>query len=170
MSEEHYCKRCGRLIWSLKSVERGYGYDCYRIHLLEIKKTEVKTLENPELIKNLNDRLNQLGLKNTMLEKKVRKLEFLIKSINKSSVQTNGKINSNVEAIEKIKQKIPEIPETKQTINIIFVIKELKGIFEEKKELLKKDFRFSDEVIGFKTEAELQEVILNVGKNMVHQM
>ena len=33
--EKVYCKKCGRLLKTPDSIKRGYGYSCWKIHILE---------------------------------------------------------------------------------------------------------------------------------------
>ena len=120
-------------MFDVVNIEIGYGKRCYeklygkrKYQALYNELTNTKTNELVEM----KQKWSQLSLKNSVLEKKVLKLEDLIKSIMVSGVQISDQLTNNTEAIERIKQE-RNLPKSEQQVNFMVVIKELKMIFTE---------------------------------------
>ena len=123
--EETKCKSCGRILTNPESIKLGYGKTCYRIF-----QHQQSVITEPQEIVELKQKWNQLSLKNSVLEKKILKLETAMKSIMKHGIQINDQLTNNTEAIERIKQE-SSIPKSEQQVNFMFVIKELKISIEK---------------------------------------
>lgn len=111
MEKEIRCKRCGRILRSKKSIELGYGRDCYKLKQLEESG-------DSELV-DLRNKWNHLSLKYSIFEKKLQKLI------------DNGVSVLSEEPIERINQDDHRPERNGNQINMIFVVKELKIVFEE---------------------------------------
>ena len=114
------CKMCGRKLTNTESIKLKYGKKCYRKfqHQQALKK------ESQELIE-MKQKWNQLSLKNSVLEKKIVKLENTVRQVLKSGIHITDKISHNTEEIKRIMEE-HAVPKTEQEVNFCVVIKELK--------------------------------------------
>ena len=122
---EEKCKSCGRILTNPESIKLGYGKTCYRIF-----QHQQSVITEPQEIVELKQKWNRLSLKNSVLEKKILKLETAMKSIMKHGIQINDQLTNNTEAIERIKKE-NDVPKTEQEINFMVIIQELKFYFEK---------------------------------------
>ena len=117
------CKICGRPLKNEESIKIGMGKKCYRVF-----KLQQSALQETNDLVEMKQKWNQLSLKNSVLEKKITKLETMLKSIMESGVQISDQLTNNTEAIERIKQERNEV-KSAQEISFMVVIKELKMVF-----------------------------------------
>jgi hypothetical protein len=101
------CKRCGRVLKSPESIERGYGKTCYRIvQFQESTKPEVKTEINQEI---------------AFLKLEIKTLKRMFKQI---------QIKGTIEPIERIKRDDHRPERDSNKGNFAGVMKEMKSIFK----------------------------------------
>jgi len=127
------CKRCGRILYSKKSIERGYGLWCYRI----IKGiSELKGV----VIADIVERVRKLELDNKFMKYQLKHKPFSVTSHPDASLDW-----------DRIK---PEVKEVIDEFKGVFgkVVRELRTLFEENKPVLIRDFRFTDKELGIKIE------------------
>jgi len=147
---ETRCKRCNRILSSEKSIARGYGSTCYRIHLLESKQ------ENND-IKELIDRVRKLELDNTFMKHQLKNKVF-INSPSQDSQLDWERRRQEARIHQEALKKQTELQERFGN-----VVKELKSIFDESFEISKVLKPRSDDGIHF-LDANKMELVENIYK------
>jgi len=114
------CKRCGRVLKSEKSIERGYGLKCYRIMQLN---QQIAGPNNPNM-ENLLNRVRKLELDNKFMKHQLKHKTFI------GTTSKDSELNWDIPK---------EVMEVRNQYKIEFnvIIKELKVIFTE-------DFNYHD--------------------------
>ena len=107
------CKRCGRVLKSEKSIERGYGLRCYRIMQLNQQITG----PNNEILEELLNRVRKLELDNNFMKHQLKHKTFANSS---KDAELNWDIPKEVKEVR---------DQSKIEFNV--VIKELNIIFTE---------------------------------------
>ncbi len=114
------CKKCGRVLKSEKSIERGYGLKCYRVMQLNQQITGPNTQitgPNNELLEELLNRVRKLELDNNFMKHQL-KHETLANSSKDSELNWD-----NPKEVKEIKNQYK--------IEFNVVVKELKVIFHK---------------------------------------
>ncbi len=108
------CKRCGRILKSEKSIERGYGLRCYRIMQLNQQITG----PNNAVLEELLNRVRKLELDNNFMKHQLKHKTFI------------GTTSKESELNRDIPEEVKEV-RNEYKIEFNIVVKELRVIFHE---------------------------------------
>ncbi len=108
------CKRCGRILKNEKSIERGYGLNCYRI--MQLNQQEPGS--NNAVLEELLNRVRKLELDNNFMKHQLKHKTFIGTTSKDSNL--NWDIPKEVKEVRNLFK-----------IEFNFIINELKVVFHE---------------------------------------